>query len=79
MPCAEVLPAFGVFVLAEIFVVSVPVGHLLDLVAFLAKHHELFLRVFGGSLRLVESRVGLSSILDPARGQSFEVFGHPPI
>lgn len=68
MPCAEVLPALWVFVLAEIFVVSVPVGHLLNLVPFLAQDDELFLRVLGRTFWLVESWVGFSTILDPARG-----------
>lgn len=68
MPCAEVLPTLWVFVLAEIFVVPVSVGHLLDLVPFLAQDDELFLRVLRGAFRLVESWVGFSTILDPARG-----------
>ena len=68
MSCPEVLPTGRIFMLSKVFVVTVPVGHLLDLVSFFAEDDELLLRFLRGAFRFVESRIGLSAILDTARG-----------
>ena len=70
----EISPTFWVFVFCEIAVITMSIRNLLDLVAFFPQDHELLLRPFGRTLRLVEARKSLAVVLDTARREPLEAF-----
>ena len=60
----EIGPPFGVFVLGKIFVASRAKRNLFDFITFLTQNHKLLWRASRCFLRLIESCVLLSHILD---------------
>ena len=66
MAGAKISAAFGVFVFAEIRVVAMPVGYLLNFVALLTEDHKLFLTPFRSAFRFIETSKGFAVVLDSA-------------
>jgi len=63
---AKISAAFGVLVFAEIRVVAMPVGYLLNFVALLTEDDELFLTPFRSAFRFIETSKGFAVVLDSA-------------
>lgn len=74
MASTEISASFGVLVLSEIGIVSMPVGYFFDLVPFFPEDDKLLFAPFRGAFGFVKTSKGFTVVLYSTRRQAFESF-----